>query len=165
MTMFRRITADTSTGSRPMADLHNNPLSIALTATWTHTFSATLINEAKGNFTRFASNQITASSATNWGIPRVQVESYPFGNLEIGAPQGARRRPYLRRTPLKAVTRSPECEATTRFALGRRSGASRITTIWSAAVVLFTLSPVCSISRMTPRYTKALMPIPLPGRL
>jgi outer membrane receptor protein involved in Fe transport len=88
VTMFRGVTADTSTGSRPMADLHNNPLSIALTATWTHTFSATLINEAKGNFTRFASNQITASSATNWGIPRVQVESYPFGDLEIGAPQG-----------------------------------------------------------------------------
>ena len=88
VTMFRGVSSDTSTGSRPMADLHNNPLSIALTATWTHTLSATLINEAKGNFTRFASNQISASSATNWGIPRVQVESYPFGNLEIGAPQG-----------------------------------------------------------------------------
>jgi len=88
VTMFRGINSDTSTGSRPMADLHNNPLSIALTATWTHTLSATLINEAKGNFTRFASNQITASSATNWGIPRVQVDAYPFGNLEIGAPQG-----------------------------------------------------------------------------
>jgi hypothetical protein len=88
VTMFTGTTSDTSTGSRPMADLRNSPIAVLLTATWNHTFSPNLINEAKGNFTRFASNQITASTATNWGIPRVQVESYPFGNLEVGAQQG-----------------------------------------------------------------------------
>jgi hypothetical protein len=86
-TMFNGLTSDPSTGSRPGADLRNKPTTIASTATWNHVFSPSLINELKGNFTRFASDQITAASTTNWGIPRVQVESYPFGNLEWGAPQ------------------------------------------------------------------------------
>ena len=88
VTMFSGVTSDTSTGSRPMADLNNNPTTIALTATWNHTFRPDLINEAKANFTRFASNQIAASTATNWGIPRDQVESYPFGDLEFAAQRG-----------------------------------------------------------------------------
>ncbi len=87
VTLFNGLTADPSTGSRPMADLRNQPITIALTATWNHIISPTLINEAKANFTRFASDQISASTATNWGIPRVEVESYPFGRLEFGAPQ------------------------------------------------------------------------------
>lgn len=88
VTVFNGVTADPSTGSRPEADLYNNPITMALTATWTHVLSPTLINEAKANFTRFASNQITASSTVNWGIPRVEVESYPFGRLEFGPAQG-----------------------------------------------------------------------------
>lgn len=87
VTMFNGFTSDPSTGSQPGADLRNKPITMALTATWNHVFAPTLINEAKANFTRFASNEVTASSATNWGIPRVQVESYPFGNLEWGAAQ------------------------------------------------------------------------------
>src|SRR6185312_2418434 len=87
LTMFNGLTSDPSTGSRPGADLRNKPVTIASTATWNHVFSPSLINEAKGNFTRFSSDQISASAATNWGIPRVQVESYPFGNLEWGAAQ------------------------------------------------------------------------------
>ncbi|HVW83514.1 MAG TPA: TonB-dependent receptor, partial [Bryobacteraceae bacterium] len=87
VTLFNGLTADTSAGSRPQADLRNRPITIALTATYTRVLSGTLINEAKGNFTRFASNQITSTSNTNWGIPRVEVESYPFGRLEFGAPR------------------------------------------------------------------------------
>jgi Carboxypeptidase regulatory-like domain/TonB dependent receptor len=87
VTMFNGVTADPSTGSRPEADLYNQPITMALTATWTHVLSSSLINEAKANFTRFASNQITASSTVNWGIPRVEVESYPFGRLEFGPAQ------------------------------------------------------------------------------
>ncbi|HEX4275462.1 MAG TPA: carboxypeptidase regulatory-like domain-containing protein [Bryobacteraceae bacterium] len=87
VTLFNGITADPSTGSRPGADVRNKPITMAETATWNHIFSPTLINEAKGNFTRFSSDEIAASSATNWGIPRVQVESYAFGDLEWGAGQ------------------------------------------------------------------------------
>jgi hypothetical protein len=84
VTRFNGLTADPATGSRPAADLGNQPITIAVTATWTRVISPNIINELKANFTRFASDQITASSATNWGIPRVEVESYPFSRIKFG---------------------------------------------------------------------------------
>ncbi len=36
------------------------------------------INELRGNFTRFADNQLNDTSGMNWGIPRIQVEGISF---------------------------------------------------------------------------------------
>ncbi|HKF57764.1 MAG TPA: TonB-dependent receptor [Blastocatellia bacterium] len=71
--------------SRPMEDLTFKPLNSALTVTWIRTLSATMLNEARANFTRFAFNQITSNSNVDFGIPRIEVESYPFDRVRFGA--------------------------------------------------------------------------------
>lgn len=81
--------ADTSTGSRPMADVNFSPLNTAITATYNRTISSTMLNEIRANFTRFAANQVTSNAGVvDWGIPRVEVQGFPFNRLEFGAAQG-----------------------------------------------------------------------------
>ncbi|HLK21462.1 MAG TPA: TonB-dependent receptor, partial [Bryobacteraceae bacterium] len=81
--------SDTSTGSRPMADVNFSPLNTAVTVTYTRTLSATLLNEARANLTRFAANQVTSNAGVvDWGIPRLEVQGYPIPRLYFGAAQG-----------------------------------------------------------------------------
>jgi hypothetical protein len=81
--------ADTSTGSRPMADVNFTPLNSAVTAQYNRIVSPTMLNELKANFTRFAANQITSNAGVvNYGIPRLEVQGYPIARLEFGAAQG-----------------------------------------------------------------------------
>jgi hypothetical protein len=79
--------SDPSAGARPAADVYNAPVNSLYTLTYSRVLSPTLLNEIRANFTRFAFNQVTASSATNWGIPRIEVEGLPFDRIRFGAPQ------------------------------------------------------------------------------
>jgi hypothetical protein len=71
--------------SRPMADLKFKPFNSAVTAAWTRTFSATVVNELRWNFTRFSADQVADSADTNFGIPRIEVEGLPFDRIRFGA--------------------------------------------------------------------------------
>ncbi|HET9530585.1 MAG TPA: TonB-dependent receptor [Blastocatellia bacterium] len=77
--------------SRPLGDLRFNPLNSAATVTWIRTISATMLNEARANFTRFSVNQVEASGDTNFGIPRIEVEGLPLlpggERIRFGAPR------------------------------------------------------------------------------
>ncbi|HEX8184618.1 MAG TPA: TonB-dependent receptor, partial [Blastocatellia bacterium] len=85
------INSDLGAQGRPIADLGFKPLNSAATATWIRTISATTLNELRANFTRFSSNQVTDSSNTNFGIPRIEVEGLPLNppgeRLRLGAPR------------------------------------------------------------------------------
>jgi hypothetical protein len=86
-TKLNQVAADPSTGSEPIADVNFQPLNTAVTGAYIHTFSPTLVNQAKGNFTRFAADQVSSNAGVvNWGIPRLEVQGFPFGRLEIGPP-------------------------------------------------------------------------------
>ena len=89
LTKLNRFDADASSGSRPISDLRFKPTNDALTFTYLRTLSATALNEARVNFTRFAGNQITDSSTTNFGVPRIEVEGLPFDRIRFGAPRGS----------------------------------------------------------------------------
>ena len=66
-------------GSRPNADLPFKPLNSAETLIWIHTFSASWLNEARVNATRFAENGLNdAGNTVNFGLPFVNVQNYPF---------------------------------------------------------------------------------------
>src|SRR5215216_1406247 len=67
--------SDTGAAARPQADITSAPHNSALAVLFNHTFSPTLLNEARFNFTKFAFNEIESSSGTNFGIPRVEIES------------------------------------------------------------------------------------------
>ncbi len=91
-TKLNQTVADSSSAGLLSADVPFKPLNSAVTAIYIHNFGATVINELRGNFTRFADNGLTDSAGrVNWGIPRIQVEAYPgINNLQVaGAPQGA----------------------------------------------------------------------------
>ncbi len=79
---------DPGTGAQPIADVAFKPLNSAVTALYIHTFSPSLLNELRGNFTRFAENGIKDNTNVNFGVPRLQVEGYPLPNRpQFGAPQ------------------------------------------------------------------------------
>lgn len=90
LTPLSGMQAQAASQSRPMADLPNHPFNSAFTLTYGHVFSPTLFNQAHASLTRFAYNQISASSGTNWGIPSLQIQDIPDGgsSIQFGAPQG-----------------------------------------------------------------------------
>ena len=89
VTHLNQISADSASAGAPDADAAFKPLNTAVTAAYIRNISPTMINELRGNFTRFADNGLTDNTGINWGIPRIQVEAYPFGSMQVaGAPQG-----------------------------------------------------------------------------
>ena len=82
------ISAAPETGSQPMADVNFQPLNSVTTLLWNHTISPSVLNQARSNVTRYAFNQVLSNrSQVNWGIPRIEIEAFPFGRMDIGAPQ------------------------------------------------------------------------------
>ena len=75
---------DAAGRSRPMGDVSTAPNNLFGMITWVRTLSNSMINEARVNATRFAFNEIESSSETNFGIPRVEIESLPFDRIRFG---------------------------------------------------------------------------------
>ena len=73
---------------RPNQDQLIKPMNADVTAIWTHTLSSTMINEARGNFTRFAYNQLQTPGTTNYEIPQVNVQFPSIAQVQYGANQG-----------------------------------------------------------------------------
>ena len=90
LTKLNNLGSDGGAAGRPIADLPFKPFNSSGTILFTHLFSPTLLNEARFNASRFKIDQIAdvAAAGTNLGIPRVEVESYPFDRIRFGAPQG-----------------------------------------------------------------------------
>jgi hypothetical protein len=83
--------SDGGAQGRPIADLPFKPANSSGPILFTHLFSATLLNEARFNASRFKIDQVAqvAAAGTNLGIPRVEVEGLPIGDrIRFGAPQG-----------------------------------------------------------------------------
>ena len=89
LTRIFSVTGDAGSGARPQGDITTTPHNTAFTVLYNRTLSPTLLNEARFNFTRFAYNEIESSSATNFGIPRVEIESLfrDGSRIRFGAPQ------------------------------------------------------------------------------
>jgi len=75
---------DGASGAAPDTNLPFRPFNSTATVVYIHTFSPTLLNEARANYTRFADNQISdTSSQVNWGMPGMYVQNYTFGQLDL----------------------------------------------------------------------------------
>jgi hypothetical protein len=83
---FRGTGGDAAGRSRPMGDVTTAPQNLFGMVTWIRTISSTMTNEARFNATRFAFNEIDSSAATNFGIPRIEIEHLPFDRIRWGAP-------------------------------------------------------------------------------
>jgi len=83
------VISDTTTnqGATPLGDVTIKPSNYFATLAYTRTISATMVNEARVNLTRFTDNQLSASSNTNFGIPRIEIQNIGIpGRLFFGAP-------------------------------------------------------------------------------
>ncbi|MCU1323662.1 MAG: Oar protein [Acidobacteriaceae bacterium] len=75
--------------SRPQGDNPFKPLNSAGTLIYIHTFSPTVINELRGNFTRFFDNGIAdGGGLVNYGIPEAHTEGIPVNQIQFGLPSG-----------------------------------------------------------------------------
>ncbi|HEY6805693.1 MAG TPA: TonB-dependent receptor [Pyrinomonadaceae bacterium] len=82
------IGSDPGSGARPQADITSTPHNTAMTFLYNRIISSSLLNEARFNFTQFSYNEIESSQATNFGIPRVEIESLlKDGRIRFGANQ------------------------------------------------------------------------------
>jgi hypothetical protein len=88
-TTVNNLTADAPGRSRPQGDLRIEPFNQVQSFSFIRSFSPTLVNEFRLNFTRFNFNQIASSQNVDFGIPRIEIEGYNFDRPRFGAPQGA----------------------------------------------------------------------------
>jgi hypothetical protein len=89
-TAVNNITADNAGRDRPQGDLSIKPFNQVQAFSFIRTFSPTVVNEFRINFTRFNFNQIATSQNVNFGIPRIEIEGYNgFDRIRFGPPQGA----------------------------------------------------------------------------
>lgn len=81
-----------ASNSRQNADIPFKPLNMAGTFIYIHTFGPSLLNEFRGNATRFSENGIKdASGGPNFGIPFINVQNQAFNSLndiQFGVPFG-----------------------------------------------------------------------------
>jgi Carboxypeptidase regulatory-like domain/TonB dependent receptor len=83
---FDGTSSDIGGRSRPMGDIHSTPKNLFGMITYSRTISATMLNEARFNLTRFAFNELQSSTNTNFGLPRIEIETLPFDRIRWGPP-------------------------------------------------------------------------------
>lgn len=90
LTFFNELAADSASQGRPMDDTNSKRFSPSAFLSWVRSFSPTLTNEARFNFTRFAFNELTANPQTNYGIPLIEIQGLPISGQRIlfGAARG-----------------------------------------------------------------------------
>ncbi|MBC7930923.1 MAG: TonB-dependent receptor, partial [Rubrivivax sp.] len=84
---FKGFNGDAAGRSRPQGDITNESQNLFGMMTYTRVLSSSMVNEARINATRFAFDEIDSSSATNFGIPRIEIETLPFDRIRFGAPR------------------------------------------------------------------------------
>jgi hypothetical protein len=83
------VSGNAGAAGRPQADVTTTPHNTAYTILYNRTISPTLLNEARFNSTKFAFDELESSRETNFGIPRVEIESVfrDGSRIRFGAPQ------------------------------------------------------------------------------
>ena len=70
-----------SGGNRPIEDVSFQPNNEIFTLGWTRTLTNTLLNDIRGNFTRWTFSQLSPSGTTNYGIPQIRVFDFDAGGF------------------------------------------------------------------------------------
>lgn len=79
--------SDSAAQSRAMADITSNRMNWDIGVIYTRNLSATMLNEARFNITRWRFNEVDSNPDVNFGIPRIEIEGLlPGGDrLRFGA--------------------------------------------------------------------------------
>jgi outer membrane receptor protein involved in Fe transport len=86
-TPVTNFTSDSAAQSRPMADITSDRLNWDVGLIYIRNISATMLNEARFNITRWSFNEVDSNADVNFGIPRIEIEGLlPGGDrLRFGA--------------------------------------------------------------------------------
>ena len=113
-TRLDSVASDTPGGNRPVGDLPFSPLNTAVTLTYTRVITPTLVNEARANLTRFASNQLQAARNSNFRFPGLRFRIMPSPTVFVSARHKVNRPPLCSpRILTKCVTTSTGYAVTT----------------------------------------------------
>lgn len=82
---FSGLGGDAAGRSRPMGDITTAPHNLFGMVTWARIISSNKTNELRFSATRFAFDEIASSNGTNFGIPRIEIETLPFDRIRFGA--------------------------------------------------------------------------------
>jgi hypothetical protein len=99
-----------------MGDVRTAPKNLFAMLSYTRIISPTTINEARVNFTRFAFNELESSPGTNFGLPRIEIETLPGDRIRFGPP-------WSETTPGVFAEKTFEVRDTLRKVMGNHSWA------------------------------------------
>ena len=85
-TPTKATTADSSGQSRPSNDLTSNRLNFAVSFIYIHSFSNTITNEARFNYSGWGFDEVKSNPNANFALPRVEIEGIWGDRLRFGAP-------------------------------------------------------------------------------
>jgi hypothetical protein len=73
-----------------MADITSDRLNYNTAFSYIRNFSASIMNEARVNYTKWGFDEVESNPDTNWGIPRIEIEGFlPSDRLRWGANRAA----------------------------------------------------------------------------
>jgi len=78
--------ADTGGSSRQLGDIISDRLAFSTALIYNRNISATMFNQARINYSGFAYNEVESNPNSNFGIPLIEVEGFPF-RIRFGAPR------------------------------------------------------------------------------
>ena len=84
-TPTENIGANTNGRSRPMADIKSPRKNWSVAGLYDRIISSRMFNEARMNVTHWGFDEVKANPNSNFGIPRVEVEGFPFDRIRFGA--------------------------------------------------------------------------------
>ena len=84
----RSETSDNASQSRPQADIISERLNYAVGLIYNRTFTTTIVNEARFNFTRWGFDEAASNPNANFGLPRIEIEAIWGDRLRFGARRG-----------------------------------------------------------------------------
>ncbi|MEQ1606619.1 MAG: TonB-dependent receptor [Pyrinomonadaceae bacterium] len=81
-------TSSDSSQSRPQADINSDRLTYALGFIYNRNISATTVNEARFNITRWGYDETKSNPDANLALPRIEIEGFYGDRLRFGFPSG-----------------------------------------------------------------------------
>ena len=93
-------TSDRASQSRPQADIISERTNYAVGFIYNRTFTPTIINEARFNYTRWGFDEAASNPNANFGLPRIEIEQIGGERLRFGARRGQNTPGLIKETQL-----------------------------------------------------------------
>lgn len=84
-TPTNNIGANSGARSRPMADIRSKRLNWSAAVIYDRIISSRMFNEFRFNINQWGFDEVKSNPDVNFGIPRIEVEGFPFDRIRFGA--------------------------------------------------------------------------------